>query len=91
MLGRNAQHSLSFVFNSPKIPVEVGVLSKNKTKPRRRSPIHGIVDKHKYKHYLIEWEGKHIMFFLMYPDKKEKTLQVGLFIYLTSAPCGCDI
>lgn len=86
------KHLLSFVFNNSKIPVEVGILSKEKK-------IHVVGTcftewyKHKYKHYLIEWEGKHIMFFqcTYQVDKKGKTLQAGLFIFLTFRQCGCDI
>lgn len=41
--GEMPKHSLSFVFNNPKIPAEVGILSKNKKNPHRRSPFHGMV------------------------------------------------
>lgn len=56
------KHLLRFVFKNPKIPVEVGILSKEKK-------IHVVGArftewyKHKHKHYLIEWEEKHTMFF----------------------------
>lgn len=35
--------------------------------------------------------GKTYHVFLMYPDKKEKTLQVGLFTYLTFGQYTCEI
>lgn len=35
--------------------------------------------------------GKTYHVCLMYPDKKRKTLQAGLFIRLTFGQCGCDI
>lgn len=77
------KHLLSFVSKILKIPVEVGILSKNKNNPRRRSPIYGIVSTQTQT--LIGWKGKHIK------AKRKKTLQAGLFICLTFGQYTCEI
>lgn len=61
------KHLLRFVFENPQIPVEVSF-------PRtKKHPVVGarVTEwyKHKYKHYLIQWEGKHII-----PRQKGKKL-----------------
>lgn len=86
------KHLLRFVFENPRIPVEVGtgILSMNKTKTHRRSPFHGTVST-QIQTLPDRMGGKTYHVFLMYPDKKGKPLQAGLFMCLTFGQCGCDI
>lgn len=84
------KHLLSFVFSNPKIPVEVNILLKIKTKPRRRSPFHGIVST-QTQTLPNRIGGKTYHVLPMYPDKKAKTLQAGLFICLTFGQYTCEI